>query len=69
MTESRLKRVIAGLRIREFFAEVVGDVILYTTLFGALIAWYRFSTVYALVVTGFIGLVIYWLVYNVILGE
>ena len=60
-------RFVAGFR--EFAAEIVGQFVLYATLLGALAAWLYFGTVYAPLLVGGVGLILFWLVYGVVLGK
>lgn len=67
MSNRRSARLIASLR--EFFAEMFGQLVLYATLLGALTAWFYFKTIYAPFIVGAGGLLVFWMVYGLIVGH
>lgn len=67
MSNRKSARLIASLR--EFLAEMIGQLVLYVTLLGALTAWFYFKTIYAPLIVGAGGLLVFWMVYGLILGQ
>lgn len=67
MNKKTKKRALTGFR--EFSAEMVGQLILYATLLGALGAWLYFGSFYAPLIIGIAGTCLFWVVYGLVLGR
>lgn len=55
--------------LREQAAEMIGQLILVTILLAALAAWLYAGALYAPLIAGAVGIVLFWVVYGLIAGR